>query len=697
MTNPEENVIKANRLVEAMSPYLKQHADNPVHWQPWDACALAEAVKSDKPVLLSIGYSACHWCHVMAHESFEDPSTASLMNELYINIKVDREERPDLDQIYQIAHQMLTRRPGGWPLTVMLTPRGLTPFFAGTYFPSTARHNLPSFKQVLTDVATHYRENRTKMDDHDVVMHQHFARINQPAVDESAGYSPVLSSSWSTDELQSEILAAMDCKHGGFGRAPKFPHATALGLLLVLRDHNAPTTDDSDNLQLTLDAMALGGLFDQIGGGFFRYSVDDTFDIPHFEKMLYDNALLMPLYAAASIQFQNAEYRRVALATAKFVIKEMQLESGGFCSSLDADSAGGEGEYYVFSRGEIDQVLSGDELKLAIARFNLDRQANFEGRYHLNIRTSLVEATRTTGIEHSLTARIWDSLIDKLARYRDSRERPARDDKCLTSWNALMIKALARTGRLLDDDSLIIAAERALQYLRQHHIKENRLNAVSRNQESRLTGYLDDYVFLADALLELLQCRWQDEDFSLCESLVSTARKHFSDTTNGGFYFTADDHEVLLYRPITATDDSTPSGNGIAGQVLLELYHLTHNSIYQEDTSLLLSRFTKDTHRFPTAHGALLLAHHRLQTPETRIVLRGSEQARYTFERSIIDRYADNVRIYSIDARQETIVQLSSPGNVTDSITAFVCMGHHCHPPVSDLESLHIQLDKSLK
>ncbi|HET7675222.1 MAG TPA: thioredoxin domain-containing protein, partial [Gammaproteobacteria bacterium] len=426
-----------NQLIHETSPYLLQHAGNPVEWQPWGEAALARARAEDKPILVSIGYSACHWCHVMAHESFEDAETADLMNALFVNVKVDREERPDLDRVYQTAHQLLSRRAGGWPLTVFLAPDDLTPFFAGTYFPREPRHGLPDFKTVLTRIDEYYRTHRADIRGQAAALAEALASMHPPA---AAGEPD--------EEVLEKALQALaeqyDRRHGGFGGAPKFPRPSALQFLLETDDDAA-----REHAIFTLARMADGGLFDQIGGGFCRYSVDAAWQIPHFEKMLYDNGALLGLYAQAYRLTGNERFAEVARLTADWVIEAMQSEEGGYFSSYDADSEGEEGKYYLWDAGQLRTLLTPDEYALAEARFGLDGTPNFEGRWHLNVHKSLAELAKDFEEPPQTVAEKLESIRTKLLKARAQRVPPARDDKILTAWNGLMIRGMAQAGALL--------------------------------------------------------------------------------------------------------------------------------------------------------------------------------------------------------------------------------------------------------
>jgi uncharacterized protein YyaL (SSP411 family) len=465
--NGERAAGPQNRLAQESSPYLAQHAGNPVDWYPWGTEAIERARALDRPILLSIGYSACHWCHVMAHESFEDEATAAVMNRLFVNVKVDREERPDLDKVYQLAHQILTQRGGGWPLTMFLAPDDLTPFFGGTYFPKVPRYGMPAFTGLLERVAAFYRDERASVASQNAALRDAFQEIQPPAAPAELAISrePL-------DQARRQLAAGFDPRFGGFGQAPKFPHAASLEFLLRAGGDARPMA------HLTLRRMAEGGIFDQLGGGFCRYSVDPFWMIPHFEKMLYDNGALLALCAQAASATGDGTLREAALATARWALGEMRAPGGAFYAALDADSEGHEGRFYVWQREEVARLLDPDEYQVLARRFGLDRDANFEGAWHLHAFVTLEEVAREAGIPVETSKRLLDSARAKLLAARGKRIRPGLDDKILTSWNGLMIRGLAIAGRLLGDPALVDAAAAAIDFLRRETWLEGRLHAA---------------------------------------------------------------------------------------------------------------------------------------------------------------------------------------------------------------------------
>ena len=579
-----------NLLAGETSPYLLQHADNPVDWHPWGEQALTLARESGKPVLLSIGYSACHWCHVMAHESFEDPAIAAVMNELFVNIKVDREERPDLDQIYQSAHQMLTGRPGGWPLTLFLTPDG-TPFFGGTYFPDVPRHGLPAFADLCRNIADIHRSRPEDIAAQNRSLREMLAAtLPQRSGKVSHGDTPLRTG-------RDFLLRNYDSRFGGFGGAPKFPHASDLAFLL--RRAQGGDQRAREAALTTLRRMAEGGLYDQLGGGFCRYSVDERWEIPHFEKMLYDNGQLLGLYADAWALCGEPLLASVVEETAGWAMREMQLPDGGFASSLDADSEGEEGRYYVWDRDEIRALLNDDEWRVARDHWALDGPPNFENaHWHLRVAMPVAPEDKPT----------LSGVRAKLFAQRERRVRPGRDDKVLTAWNALMIEGLARAGRIFARADWLEAARRALAFLQTTLWRDGRLLATARTGRAHLPGYLDDYAFLLQAVLELTQAAPQAGDMPFATELANVLLDRFEDKAAGGFHFTADDHETLIHRPKPGFDNSLPGGNAIAARTLLRMGELTGEERYRTAASRTLDLFVPQLARAGGGGASLLLA-----------------------------------------------------------------------------------------
>jgi hypothetical protein len=692
--------VLTNRLTAETSPYLLQHADNPVHWQPWDETSLALARQENRPILLSIGYSACHWCHVMAHESFENAEVAAVMNRLFVNIKVDREERPDLDQIYQTAHQMLTQRSGGWPLTMFLAPDG-TPFFGGTYFPREPRYGLPGFADLCERVAEAFRNRRADIETQNAELRRALA-----------GTVPETTAAGEFDKkplraAEESLARSFDPIHGGFGGAPKFPHPTDLTFLL--RRGNAASRQMA---LTTLTRMSEGGIYDQIGGGFSRYSVDERWEIPHFEKMLYDNGPLLGLCADAWAHTGDPLYARVVEETAAWVLREMQAADGGYFSSLDADSEGEEGKYYVWDRDEVQALLSPQESALALRRWGFDGPPNFEDRHwHAKVSGGLNED------EAPLLA----SARRKLFTARELRIRPGRDDKVLTSWNALMIEGMAHAARVFERSDWLASTQRAMDFIRRtmwqggasppgrpkagpanepeprsgEHASPPRergpggggpqLLATAKDGRAHLDAYLDDHAFLLAALLELMQAEFRRDDLAFAIELADTLLARFEDRDAGGFFFTAHDHEALIHRPKTGHDNATPAGNGVAAYALQRLGHLLGETRYLTAAERTLQLFWPQIGRSPAGFSSLLLALEEALTPPEIVVLRGPAIQMQEWQRAL-GAMPHRLVLTLPNGIPGLPATLAKPES--ERVNAWVCRGVNCLAPTENLKEL---------
>ncbi len=687
--------VHTNRLIDETSPYLWQHAHNPVDWYPWGAEALEKARHEGKPILLSIGYSACHWCHVMAHESFEDEATAHVMNERFINIKVDREERPDLDKIYQTAFQILHQRAGGWPLTMFLTHDDQIPFVGGTYFPKTPRYGMPAFIDILQRVHDHYHQHAHELrQQNQALLETLRAEIAMP----SAADITVLTAA-PLQAGRAQLMRNFDPVHGGFGGAPKFPHPTHLERLLrhwiasVYRGEPDPHAETV--VSFTLRKMALGGIYDHLGGGFCRYSVDAEWQIPHFEKMLYDNGPLLALYSQIGAMTQEPLFCTVAAETGEWVMREMQAPDGGYYATLDADSEGEEGTFYLWTPDQVQTLLSIEEYLTFTAGYGLEQPPNFEKHaWHLRITTETPELARRLSITPAQAADRLSTARKKLFEARSQRIWPNRDDKILTAWNGLMIRGMALAGRHLKRTDFVASAERALDFIHAQLWKNGRLQAVHKDGQSRLNAYLDDYAFLIDGILELLQCRWRDGDLDFALMLADVLLDQFEDRTAGGFYFTANDHESLIQRPKPVHDDALPSGNGIATQVLLKLGHLTGRMAYLDAAERTLRWAWPTLQQIPIACDALLTALEEYLEPAQIIVLRGDEAAALESWR---------VRCARSDAPHRLTLAIPADARLPSGllterrasampVTAYLCSGSQCLPPITALADLEMEL-----
>ncbi len=671
----------SNQLSNETSPYLLQHADNPVDWYPWGEEAFALARELGKPVLLSVGYSACHWCHVMAHESFEDTATAELMNELFVNIKVDREERPDVDKIYQTAHQLLMQRGGGWPLTMFLNAEDQRPFFGGTYFPNDARYGMPPFCDLLKKVASYFDKHMDKVRKQGQKLSEVLGRLDPPAAsaEDALTAEPI-------EKVRQQLADSFDKDFGGHGNAPKFPHPDAMGWLLRTWRRSAndaePDLDALFMATLTLTRMADGGIYDHIGGGFCRYSVDRYWQIPHFEKMLYDNGPLLAVYAQAFLATGETLFEKVANQTADWMLADMHSPEGGFYSSRDADSEGEEGKFYVWTPEEVAALLEPGVYEMFALRYGLDKEANFEGKWHLTVREDVDDP---------------DNVIDearlKLLEVRSDRIAPGRDEKQLTSWNALAIRGLAIAGRVLERTDLIDAAESAITAIHQNVFKDGRLLASYKDGEARFPAYLDDHAFLLDALLEQLQSRWVSENLEFAVQLADLLLEHFEDKQGGGFYFTADDHETLLHRPKPLADDAMPSGNGIAAFAMQRLGHLVGEVKYIEAAEKTLRSAWKAMDEYPHGHVTLLTALDEYLTPPEIIIVRGAREEINRWRDSAARLYAPSRLIFAIGANEQNLPGLLAERKaISGETVAYRCVGTHCELPVTTWEALAGQL-----
>jgi hypothetical protein len=689
-----------NRLIHETSPYLLQHAYNPVDWYPWSAEALERARQEDKPILLSVGYAACHWCHVMEHESFEDPETAAVMNEHFVSIKVDREERPDIDSIYMQAVIAMTQQ-GGWPMTVFLLPDG-TPFFGGTYFPpdsKAARYRMPGFKQVLISVAEYYRTKRDELVERGTMLLEHINEQTQ----RSFGGEPL--NAELLDDALANLGQGFDRRNGGFGSSPKFPQPMTLEFLLraILR---TSSTQPLGMLELTLRKMARGGIYDQLGGGFHRYSVDDRWLVPHFEKMLYDNAQLARLYLEAYQVTQAPFYRQIAEETLDYLLREMQHPDGGFYSTQDADSPpfqgahSEEGAFFVWKPEEIREALGPDAM-LFSHLYDVTAPGNFEGRNILHLPRTLEEVARVTGVEQERLEEVQQRARRRLWEVREQRIKPARDEKILTAWNGMALRAFAAAAAALDRADYLDAARRNAEFVLANlrRAEDGRLLRSWKDGRATLNGYLEDYAQLADGLLALYTAdadpRWLNEALTLADAMLDL----FWDEANGTFYDTAHDHETLVSRPRDLGDNATPAGSSVAAEVLLRLSALTGSDTYRARAEQSLAAMTEIMSRAPTGFGRLLCAADLALARVREVALVGDMQG---------DEMRDLLGVLHQAYWPHTVVAFKPTGNGTSApdlpllqgrdqvegkATAYVCENFACKLPVTDAASLRQQLE----
>jgi uncharacterized protein YyaL (SSP411 family) len=660
-----------NRLAQETSPYLLEHANNPVDWYPWGVEALARARTEHKPILLSIGYSACHWCHVMARESFQDPQTAALMNRDFVSIKVDREERPDLDQVYMRAVQGMTGS-GGWPMTVFLLPDG-SPFFAGTYFPPTDRSGMPSFTRVLTAVADAFTKRPADVEETAAQVRDF---LNRPSVPLAVGeLTPAL-----LDEAAAQLERDFDAANAGFGGAPKFPQPMIIEVLL--RHHVRTGQPAALEMALqTLRAMAAGGMYDQLGGGFHRYSVDERWLVPHFEKMLYDNAQLARAYLDAWQLTHDPAFRRVAEATLAFVLREMTSPDGGFYSSLDADSEGEEGRFYLWTPQELEAVLGLDEARALGRAFDVTAAGNFEGR-------SILHPVTSGAIE------ILDAARDRLLTFRAQRARPHRDEKVIAGWNGLMLRAFADAGRVLDRRDFTMAAEANARFLLSRMRQGGRMRRSYKDGRAPLAGYLEDQAAVADGLLALYEAtfdaQWLDEVRALVNEMVTA----FWDEAGTAFFDTAADQERLVVRPQDVTDNAIPSGTSLAVDVLLRAGMLLGEPSWTDRAQRTLERLAPTAAKAPLAFGRLLAAldFHLGRVVELAVIARPGDAPANRMLDVVRERYLPN-RLLAVGASDPAIPLLADRPAIDGKATAYLCEHFVCQAPTADPTDLARQLD----
>jgi uncharacterized protein YyaL (SSP411 family) len=673
----------SNRLIHESSPYLRQHARNPVDWYAWGPEAFERARREAKPILLSVGYSACHWCHVMERESFENPQIAALMNEHFVNIKVDREERPDVDHIYMNAVQMLTGR-GGWPMTVFLTPEG-KPFYGGTYFPPEDRHGLPGFPRLLLAVAQAYRH---KGDDVQRTVDQLMDRLRQlespsPA-DEPPGASAV-------DEAVAQLARAVDDRYGGIGQAPKFPNTAVLDLFL--RAGHASADPRTAELALfTLRRMAQGGIYDQLGGGFHRYSVDERWLVPHFEKMLYDNAQLVPLYLSAYQVTGDGFFATIARQTLDYVAREMRDPAGGFYSTQDADSEGEEGRFFVWERREVEQLL-GDEIGPLVCRYwDVTEPGNFE---HRNILHVTLELESLAKLFNRPLATVQEQLAAARATLfaaREHRVKPGLDTKVLTAWNGLMIGAFARAAELFGEARYRAVAVDAVAFVERALQRNDRLLSTWKDGVAKLNGYLDDYAFFAAALLDVFEAVQDPRYLDAAARLMDATLAHFWDPAEGGFFFTSDDHEALIVRSKPSFDGSIPSGNSVATMTLLRLSHYIDRPEYRQRAEAVLRLYAAPMRSQPFGFANLLAA--------VDFYARGPREIALVGDPTSPDTAALLARIRSQYIPNRTLMLLDPKGAaprppmlvgkepLDGQPTVYVCRRMTCSPPATRWEAI---------
>ena len=697
-----------NRLIHETSPYLLQHAHNPVDWYPWGEEALRKAQQEGKPIFLSIGYSACHWCHVMERESFENEQIAAIMNQYFISIKVDREERPDLDNVYMQAVQAMTQH-GGWPMTVFLLPDG-RPFYGGTYFPPYDRSygsdaSMLGFSSVLLTLAKAYKERRSEVEKQATELAEflkHYSNVPLRSRSNNLSHVPQLTMLLTASR---ELAEAFDKVDGGFGVAPKFPNTMALEFLLRVhlhlqygelladqREWGGPS--ELEMVELSLQRMAHGGIYDQLGGGFHRYSVDDKWLVPHFEKMLYDNALLSRLYLHAYLVTGKPLYRRIVEETLDYVVREMTSSEGGFYSTQDADSEGEEGKFFLWTPSEVTRELAPHDAKLFMDYYDVTDQGNFEGKNILHVKQSEQKVAEKSGITvEELQASLKRSR-ETLFAVRERRVKPERDEKVLTSWNGLMLRSFAEAARHLKRSDYLQVAVNNASFLLSHLRPNGRLLRTYKDGRARLNGYLEDYSFLADGLLALYEASFDIRWFAEAHALMDQAIELFADEQHGGFFDTGSDHEALINRPKDIMDNATPAGNSVAMDVLLRLATFSGRSEYQRRADEYLQSLVDVMVQHPLAFGHALGALDFAISPHKEIAIIGELHALdiQALLSVINTRYLPNTVLACAaptDIRAaETIALLADRLYKEGKATAYVCQNFACQAPVTLPEEL---------
>ena len=673
----------ANELAGESSPYLRQHADNPVNWLPWSQQALDKAREQNKPILLSIGYSACHWCHVMAHESFEDETTAALMNQHFINIKVDREERPDIDRIYQTAHQLIARRPGGWPLTMFLSPDSCVPFFGGTYFPHKPRYGMIAFADLLERIAGIFQQEPDKINEQSQAIQQALIDIemrenqNQRAADIAA-----------LATFDRQLLEAHDAEFGGFGQAPKFPQPAILLQVLQRAFYHSPGDPVYTAIDFSLQQIALGGIQDHLGGGFYRYSVDDKWMIPHFEKMLYDNGQLLQVFAQAFRLTGKPLFADAVDGIVTWLEREMRTDSGAFYAALDADSEGIEGKFYLWTPVEVEQIIGSEAYPAFAYQYGLDQAPNFEGEWHLHGYHDTPQVLEKFNLDEQEYAALKAGTRAQLLAVRATRIRPGLDDKVLTSWNALVIRGLASAARVFMRQDYFDIAQRCLRSFKNECWRDERVLALSASDDRQLPAYLDDYAHLLQAILDCLQYEWNDSDLAFAVKLADQLLDYFVDQAHGGFFFTASDHEKLIQRPKSWPDEAMPSGNAIAALALHRLGLLTGRQAYIQIAEKALQSVADNINQNPFHAASFVALLEAVNRPPYQIILRGEPAMLAQWRAQILPRLKPDQMAYFIpydakDLPQEIAQRLSDK-----PISAWICEGFSCRPPMHELDPL---------
>jgi len=676
--------VSENKLGHESSPYLLQHAKNPVHWNAWNEEALGRAKKENKPIFLSVGYSSCHWCHVMAHESFEDEETAKIMNENFVNIKVDREERPDLDDIYQKACQMTTGQ-GGWPLSVFLTP-DQRPFYVGTYFPALDSYGRPGFGSLCRQLAQSWKEKPNDIEKASNNFMQNLGNLQQHQTPSKIDKSIL-------DEAAINLLQIADTTYGGFGQAPKFPNASNLSFMFRYSKLSGISKFQKFAL-LTLKKMAKGGIFDQIGGGFHRYSTDAKWLVPHFEKMLYDNALLPIVYSEAYQITKDPFFENVVKKTLDYVIREMTSSGGTFFSAQDADTNGEEGQTFVWKKQEIEKILGSDS-EIFCIYYDVTDGGNFEGNTILANNINASSLGFKFGKSEPEIQNLISKCSEKLLEIRNKREQPGKDDKIITSWNGLMVSAFLSGYRITDNPKYLDAARQSIDFFESNFEKNHILHRTFKNAEAKLNGYLDDYAYMANASVDMFENTSQPKYLLFATNLANYLITHFWDDSTNGFFFTSDNHEKLIMRPKNNYDLSMPSGNSVAAYVLLKLYHITQNKQFLETAKKIIESQAISAAENPFAFGYLLNALYLYYQKPTEITIINDNN--FELISSLRKKFLPESIMVLVE-NQSNLEALSKHPFFSgkefqnEKTTVFVCKNFSCSLPLSDLSEIEKEL-----
>lgn len=675
--------LYTNRLINETSPYLLQHAHNPVDWYPWSEEAFIKAKQENKPVFLSVGYSACHWCHVMEHESFEDKETADLMNKLFINIKVDREERPDVDTIYMNVVQMLTGH-GGWPMSVFMTPDKQA-FYGGTYFPVKRRYNMPSFKEVLVNVSNYYHNKKEDIEKNSKIIMEQLKVINTFKPSETELNYQVI------EKAVKQLEGYFDHNNGGFGHKPKFPNTFNLDLFLR-HYQNTKNKKYIDMVELTLKKMSNGGVYDQLGGGFYRYSVDEEWLIPHFEKMLYDNSVLIKLLLEVYQITKNDFYKNKAEESLEYVLREMYQEQGGFYSTQDADSEKEEGKFYVWTPQEIRAILGEKEGNLFCEFFDISEDGNFEhGKSNPQVLFTYEKFASEQKMEVNQVKTIIESGKVKLFNERTKRVYPGKDTKVLSSWNGLMLSAFAKGYQILKNQKYLEAAEKTVNFIFETMFKDGLLLRTYKDNQAKLNAYLEDYAFVIQALIDLYQVTLNKDFINKAEKLTQVMINQFWDEIEGGFFFTGKSHEELIVKTKEIMDHSIPSGNALALTSLIKLHRLTENSDLQAKAEKIIKVFSSAINKYQSGASSFLCAIDLYLKPPSDFILVGDNAEEIKpFLNQISESYLPDTVIHFYNGTEQNISMYKDKNKIDSKPTAYLCENFVCNKPVTNPNKLNI-------